>query len=97
MCAEFTQVIWPTPRSSRDVEILEVREQQLLRRLVIRPRGGEDLLAQLLERDVGDARHALGHTAVALGAGGDLNMTVSETMAAAIMPASFSEGMRPFS
>ena len=28
---------------------------------------------------------------------GDLNMTVSETMAAAIMPASFSEGMRPFS
>ena len=28
---------------------------------------------------------------------GDLNMTVSETMAAAISPASFSEGIRPFS
>ena len=28
---------------------------------------------------------------------GDLNMTVSETIAAAIMPASFSDGMRPFS
>ena len=48
-----------------DVEILEIGKQQRLRALRLADGRGEDLTAQLVERDVRDARHALGHAVVA--------------------------------
>lgn len=47
-----------------DMEILEIREQQRVGGLVVRDGRREDGLAQLVERDIGDARHAVGHAAV---------------------------------
>ena len=53
------------------MEILVVGEEQILCAAVFQ-RSGEDLLAQLIQRDVGDSGHALGSTDVPDGTGGGL-------------------------
>ena len=55
-----------------DVELLVVGLEQLLRALAVGHAGGEQLLPQLLQRDLREAGEALGHGDIPLGAGGGL-------------------------
>ena len=57
---------------SGDVELLIVGAQHSLDGLVIAAGGRENGLAQLLQREVGDTGHAVGHGDIPLGAGGGL-------------------------
>ena len=47
-----------------NMEILEIREQQRIGGLIVGDGRGENGLAQFIERDIGDTRHAVGHAAV---------------------------------
>lgn len=77
------------------MEFLVIREEHFLGGLVVHG-GGEYFMSQLVQGHVGDPRHALPPCRISRGVQvGDLNMTVSERMAAAIMPASLAEGISP--
>ncbi|MPM58776.1 hypothetical protein SDC9_105609 [bioreactor metagenome] len=54
----------------RDVELLEVRHQKLLRRVGFTAGNGENHVAQLIQGNPGKAGHAVCHVDVPLGAGG---------------------------
>ena len=93
---ELTQVIWPTPRlwpamwkslkSAKSSAFAVLSSDQEAEKIFC-PSSSSDTLAMRAIRSA-----ILRSRTVQVG---DLNMTVSETIAAAIMPASFSEGISP--
>lgn len=79
----------------RDLELLEIGKEQLLRAVAARGGDGEDLLPQRLEREPGAAGHALGHDAVLVGAGGRFEQDRIGDDAGRQQAASFGLGMTP--